>query len=181
MFKSFFRKDPALEAGEALYAAAVDQARAAPLYADFGAPDTVEGRFEMVALHVYMILRALKEDAPDAEKRGAKKVGQRLLDSMFRNMDDSLRELGVGDLAVGKKIRKMAESFYGRIAAYEDALAPGADEQDLAKALARNVFEESDSSVAEKLAAYARKTSAAIEEQAGPRLIGGIVHFPEAT
>mgnify|MGYP001258874975 FL=1 len=89
MFKALFKKDPALEAGRALYAASVEQARTPALYASLGAPDTVEGRFEMVALHVWLVMRRLKGD------ERAKKVSQCLFDAMFQNMDDSLRELGV--------------------------------------------------------------------------------------
>ena len=112
MIMRFFKKDQALEAAQALYAAAVTQAREAPLYEEFGTPDTVEGRFEQVALHVYLVLRRLKGD-----ESGARKVSQKLFDVMFQNMDDSLRELGVGDLSIGKKIRKLAENFYGRVGA----------------------------------------------------------------
>lgn len=174
MIMSLFKKDPSLEAASALYAAAVDQARTPALYADFGAPDTVEGRFEQVALHVYLILRRLKGDA-----RGCKKVGQKLFDVMFENMDDSLRELGVGDLSIGKKVRKLAENFYGRVAAYEDALAPGADDEALRRALGRNVFADEDAPAAETLAVYVRKVASFIEEQPVARIVSGVVQFPD--
>ncbi|MBL4619009.1 MAG: hypothetical protein JKX88_02780 [Marinicaulis sp.] len=174
MILSFFRKDAALEAGEALYAAAVEQARSAPLYADFGVPDTVEGRFEMIVIHVYLILRCLREDTPRA-----KKTGQKLFDAMFQNMDDSLRELGVGDLSVGRKIRTMAENFYGRIKAYEETLTSKAAEQDLAKSLGRNVYGDEDAKGSSDLAKYVTKTAAFIEAQPAARIAGGIVQFPE--
>lgn len=173
MIMSLFRKDPAIDAGEALYAAAVDQARAEPLYSRMGVPDTVEGRFEMVSLHVYLVLRRLKGEGALADK-----VGQKLFDAMFQNMDDSLRELGVGDLSVGKKIRKLAENFYGRVAAYEDALAEGAESSDLAKALGRNIFLDPEKPGAEALASYVRRAAASIEAQPLARITGGIVQFP---
>jgi cytochrome b pre-mRNA-processing protein 3 len=174
MIMSLFRKDPALEAGEALYAAAVQQARATPLYADYGVPDTVEGRFEMVVIHVYLVLRCLKDYAPETRK-----TGQKLFDAMFQNMDDSLRELGVGDLSVGKKIRKMAENFYGRVASYEKALTKMAGDEDLAKSLGRNVYGDEDAVGALALARYVQKASLFIEAQPAARIAGGIVQFPD--
>ncbi len=171
---SFFKKDPALEAGEALYAAAVEQARMPALYATFGTPDTVEGRFEQVALHVYLILRRLKKDDP-----GAKKVGQKLFDVMFQNLDDALRELGVGDMSIGRKIRTLAGNFYGRVAAYEDGLASANGDDDLAKALGRNIFEDEDAETAGRLADYVRLAAAFIEKQPVARIVGGIVQFPQ--
>ena len=170
---SFFKKDPALEAGEALYAAAVEQARQPALYRQFGTPDTVEGRFEQVAIHVYLILRRLKNDAP-----GADKVAQKLFDVMFQNFDDSLRELGVGDMSIGRKIRALAENFYGRVAAYEDALSPNAPKADLATALGRNIFEDENADSASGLADYVRETAVLIDAQPVSRIVGGIVRFP---
>lgn len=173
MILSFFRKDAAFEAGEALYAAAVEQARTPALYACLGAPDTVEGRFEMVAIHVWLVMRRLKQGGP-----GVRKVSQAMFDAMFRNLDDSLRELGVGDLSVGKKIRKLAENFYGRIGAYETALA-SRDESELAAALGLNVFEKEDAPAAKDFADYVRRAAAAIEDQPTARIAGGIVRFPD--
>jgi len=173
MILSLFRKDPAVDAGEALYASAVEQARSALFYADFGVPDTVEGRFEMIVLHVYLILRKLKGDGP-----GEKKVGQKLFDAMFQNMDASLRELGVGDLSVGRKIRKLAENFFGRVGVYDEALKPGAEPGLLIAAIGRNVFEDEAAPGARALAAYVRAAAASITGQPVPRIVGGIVQFP---
>lgn len=162
-----------MEAGEALYAAAVEQARRPALYSKFGTPDTVEGRFEQVAIHVYLILRRLKNDAP-----GADQVAQKLFDVMFQNFDDSLRELGVGDMSIGRKIRTLAENFYGRVAAYEDALSSAAPKDDLAAALGRNIFENESAEGAVGLAAYVCETAALIDAQPVSRIVGGIVRFP---
>lgn len=191
MIKGLFKKDTALDAGRALYTAAVEQARAAPLYADYGAPDTVEGRFEQVTLHVYLVMRRLKGEGPQSARprdknsgKGAnpKEVSQCLFDAMFQNMDDSLRELGVGDLVVGKKIRKMAENFFGRVAAYEEALKPDADPAALEIALARNIFARSVTDCAHDgpslFATYVRTVSADLAEQPTGRMLGGIVTFP---
>ncbi len=172
MFKTLFRKDPALEAGRALYAAAVEQARTPALYGRLGAPDTVEGRFEMVALHVWLVMRRLKGD------ESARKVSQCLFDAMFQNMDDSLRELGVGDLQVGKKIRKLAENFYGRIGAYEAAMKDDAPGDALGEALSRNIFEKQTTETAPLFADYVRRADAHLQNQPAARIAGGIVVFP---
>ncbi len=178
MFKRLFRKDPALEVGEALFAAASEQSRAPALYEEMGVPDTVEGRFEMTAIHVWLILRRLK-----GEDRAARDVAQRLFDVMFSSFDDALRELGVGDLVVGKKIRKMAENFYGRVQAYDaamDAAASREDDQGLAAALARNVYESGDPEIAAQLADYVRAAATAIDAQPRADIVRGAVSFPES-
>ncbi len=177
MFKRLFRKDPALEAGESLFAAASDQSRAPAFYEAMGVPDTVEGRFEMTALHVWLILRKLK-----GGDRAARNVAQKLFDVMFASFDDALRELGVGDLIVGKKIRKMAESFYGRVQAYDAAIenaAGGDNEMTLAAALARNVYESSDPEIAARLVDYVRAAAQAIDNQPQVNVVRGVVSFSE--
>src|SRR5437764_15482681 len=104
-----FRPRPALAAGRALYARAVDQSRAPSLYADFGTPDTAEGRFELYSLHVVLLLDRLRGHGDLAVD-----VSQVLFDSYVKALDNALREMGVGDLAVGRKMRKLGEAFYGR-------------------------------------------------------------------
>ncbi|WP_425408388.1 ubiquinol-cytochrome C chaperone family protein [Hyphococcus sp.] len=178
MLKAFFRKNPALEAGGALYAKAVEQARLERFYTDHGVPDTAEGRFEMVALHVYLLMRRLKaSDGDDARRR--KDVSQCLFDTMFQNMDDSLREMGVGDLAVARKIRALAENFYGRLGAYEAALKTDAPVSALAEALSRNVYEEKAAPQAHALAQYVIRADGALAGQPLNRIAGGIALFPE--
>lgn len=172
LFETLFAKDPAIDAGRALYSAAVEQARSEALYVDFAVPDTVEGRFEQVALHVYLIMRRLKGEA------AAKQVSQCLFDAMFQNMDDSLREMGVGVDMVGKKIRKLAENFYGRIAVYEKALADDAPDEALVSALSRNVYGREDERAAAPFAKYVRKVEADLAAQPAARITGGIVVFP---
>lgn len=173
MILSLFRKDPLKDAADALFDAAVAQARAPVFYTDFGVADTVEGRFEVLSLHVFLLLRRLK-----AEDAGPRRFGQHLCDAYFANLDASLREMGVGDLSVGRKIRNMAEAFYGRAAAYERAMTGGEGAETLSAALARNVFGASDPAAGEALAGYARKADAALAAQPGGRLRAGLVAFP---
>ncbi|MEO0400010.1 MAG: ubiquinol-cytochrome C chaperone family protein [Pseudomonadota bacterium] len=138
MILGFLKKDPLRQTAISLYTEIVAAARRPEFFAEGRAPDTVEGRFEVLSLHMYLVLRRLKsEGAP------GKALSQKLFDVFFQNMDDSLRELGVGDLTVGKKIRKMAEAFYGRTGAYEDALSDNDEASKttkLAGAVARNVM-----------------------------------------
>tara|TARA_R110002072_G_scaffold14107_26_gene58883 strand:- start:910 stop:1443 length:534 start_codon:yes stop_codon:yes gene_type:complete len=134
-----------------IYRIIVERARQPRFYTDFGVPDTVDGRFEMVTLHAFLVLRRLKgasESSSDA--------AQALFDLMFEDMDVSLREMGAGDMGVGKRVKAMVQAFYGRIASYEAGLS-GA-EAGLEEALSRNVYatvEHSEASVA-ALARYLR-------------------------
>lgn len=154
------------QAAIALYGRLVAQARRPEFYTVCGVADTVPGRFEMIALHMFLVLYRLKQEGG----RGAA-LAQNLFDVMFEDMDRNLRELGTGDLAVGKRIKSLAKSLYGRIAAYESGLAPSGGGEGiggrLEEALARNVF--ADVSVqAGQLAAladYLRRTVATLAAQ----------------
>ncbi|MFW5834564.1 MAG: ubiquinol-cytochrome C chaperone family protein [Pseudomonadota bacterium] len=117
-----------------LYARAVAQARQPFFYTDFGVPDTHDGRLEVIQLHVILLLRRLQRG--DATMRA---VGQALFDVMFEDVDDSLREGGVGDLAVGKWIKTIAKQFYARGAAVEGALEQR-DAASLGEILSVNVY-----------------------------------------
>lgn len=177
MFQQIFRPNKARKAGEALFAAASAQARETALYTSLGAPDTIEGRFELTVLHVWLILRRLKSD-----DRGLRDVSQKLFDAMFASFDDALRELGVGDLVVGKKIRKMAENFYGRVQVYDAAMngaSPTEKQAALAGALARNVYGTDDAAQAAGLASYVTSVAVAIDEQSQKEIACGGVVFPE--
>ncbi len=175
MILSLFRKDPTAETAAALFAGAVDQARLPVFYEKFSVADTPEGRFELLAMHVYLVLRRLK-----AAGGAADRLSQKVLDSFFANLDSSLREMGVGDLSVGKKIRALAEAFYGRARAYEAALATGADPSDLIGAISRNVYEEAAAKPAPALARYLRDSAAFMDAQPLPRIMKGLVRFPDA-
>src|SRR4051812_2446073 len=104
-----FRPRPAQSMGRALYAQVVEQARRPALYQDLGCPDTVEGRFELYTLHVVLVLERLRTGGETAAE-----TSQALFDTYVKGLDDGLREMGVGDLSVGKKMRRLGEAFYGR-------------------------------------------------------------------
>src|ERR1041385_1088071 len=118
VLQRLFRPRPAREAGRALYARVVDQARRPDFYARLGAPDTVEGRFELYSLHVLILLERLRGGGEEAAE-----VSQSLFDTYLSALDHALRELGVGDLSVGRKMRKLGEAFYGRGKSYGAAVA----------------------------------------------------------
>ncbi|MBG51014.1 MAG: ubiquinol-cytochrome C chaperone [Alphaproteobacteria bacterium] len=119
-----------------LYRALVNQARMPQFYLNTGVPDTLDGRFDLIVLHMYLVI-----DRLTAEGQAAGDLSQRLFDVMFDDMDQALREIGVGDLSVGKKVKTMARAFYGRLAAYDEAFRDG-DIPALEGALKRNIFPE---------------------------------------
>lgn len=147
------------ETAARLYGAIVKLARAPVLYRDMEIPDTLDGRFDAVILHVHLILRRLRHLGPEGGR-----LGQLVFDAMFANMDVALREMGVGDLSVGKKVRRMAEAYFGRAVAYDQALVPGAEEDMLAETLVRNVYGGSPPSAAAlaRLADHVRDLDARI-------------------
>jgi cytochrome b pre-mRNA-processing protein 3 len=112
-----------------LYALLMSQARQPAFFRDFGVADTIDGRFDMVALHAWLVLSSLR-----ATGLGA--VANALLDTLFVGFDEALRDLGVGDMGMGRKIKQMGHALNGRLRVYEEA----ADEAALARAILRNVF-----------------------------------------
>jgi len=156
-----------------LYGTIVAQARSAAFYSGYGVPDTVQGRFDLIVLHLVLLLSRLGKDG--SAGRG---VGQRLFDVFCRDLEDNLREMGVGDLAVPKLMRRFGEAFYGRQAAYLAAFA-AADERELEKALARNIFPGADgAAAAARRARYARAALRQFETQKEDALRRGEVAFP---
>lgn len=123
------RKETAVRLREAL----IEQSRQPDFYRDFGVPDTMLGRYEMVCLHAYLLLRRLK-----GEGAAGRALAQTLHNVIFDDFDVALREVGVGDMGIGKRIKKLAYNLHGRISAYEQGLAAG--DEDMAAALRRNLY-----------------------------------------
>jgi cytochrome b pre-mRNA-processing protein 3 len=138
VFGLFSRSKP-IPSVELVYGDIVAAARLPRLYSAMGAPDTVMGRFDTLALHVVLVLRRLRALPPPAES-----LAQELVDRFFADLDSALREIGIGDVSVPKKIRKLGQAFYGRAEAYEKALADDAPADALEQALARNILDRSD-------------------------------------
>ena len=148
----FGRKNPHEAAAAALYRRTAEQARAPELFEACGIPDTLDGRFDALALHAALVIDRLRRE-PDGEA-----MAQAFFDAMFRHLDLTLREIGVQDLGVGRRIKIMAEGFHGRALAYREALAGGGEP--LADVLRRNAYggrsPESDRQVAQ-LETYVRQ------------------------
>jgi cytochrome b pre-mRNA-processing protein 3 len=145
---------------DALYGGIVAQARLPVFYAGFGVPDTVDGRFDLVVLHLVLVLGRLRLAAgQQSSDRLAQELGQGLFDTFCRDMDNNLREMGVGDLSVPKQMKRLGEAFYGRQQAYDAALGND-DEAALTAAIARNVFSGATGPQAQRLAGYMRASAA---------------------
>jgi cytochrome b pre-mRNA-processing protein 3 len=179
MILAAFRRSPAKVTIAALYGAIVAQARSPLFYARCGVADTVDGRFELIVLHLVLVLRRL-DGGPAAPGRGkGRRLGQGLFDLFCRDLDSNLREMGVGDLKVPKEMRRLGEAFYGRQAAYGAALA-AADQAELEKALARNIFEIACADDrATRLARYVRAAATQLDAEDDDALAAGTVNFPD--
>ena len=136
--------------GDRLYGLAVRQARDPGFYTVLGVADRIDARFELYTLHVLLLTMRLKDEGTE---RGSD-AGQQLFDTYVSALDHTLRELGVGDISVGKKMRKLGESLYGRMTAYETPLR-AVDADGLATSLARNVLDSETPADGAALAAYA--------------------------
>src|SRR6266850_7333011 len=167
MIFHLFHRTPRDSIIASLYGTIVAQARAAAFYQNFGVPDTVNGRFEMIVLHAVLLLHRL-----DTEPEPIRRLGQAVFDRFCRDMDANLREMGVGDLALPRKMRGIGEAFYGRQRVYDAALA-ASDRGPLAAALARNVFGAAAAPGAERLAAYVREAVRHLAAQDGNALSRG--------
>ncbi|HWB52312.1 MAG TPA: ubiquinol-cytochrome C chaperone family protein [Stellaceae bacterium] len=169
-----FRRKTTREAAERTYVVLVEQARRPAFFTELGVPDTLDGRFELICLHVFLYLRRLKGAGGSAAE-----LGQRLVDTMFADFDRSLREIGTGDLSVGRQVKRMAEAFYGRIRAYEDGLAAGLLDEDetLRAALARNLYGTVSASPPQvaRMARYLRGAAAELAAQPAASLLAGDV------
>jgi cytochrome b pre-mRNA-processing protein 3 len=171
---SLSRRKLVREAAERAYQLVVEQARNPMFFKEFGVPDTLDGRFELICLHAFLYLHRLKSEQPQSAM-----VSQTFFDTMFADMDRGLREMGTGDLSVGRHVKRMAQGFYGRIHAYQDGLARD-DNAALSAALARNLFGtvgESAGSLA-AMVDYTRSAAAQLADQSVVELIDGCVRFP---
>ena len=175
MILGLFRKKPAAQAVYAIYSAIVAQSRQPRFYADWGVPDTVTGRFDMISLHMALLFRRMRS----GDIR-VKSFSQALFDLFFKDMDRSLRELGVGDLSVPKKIQKMGNLFYGLLANLNEALDRN-DMGEVEAVLARNLFDEGTSQAVPDLARYVFAEAARLESQPLEAIIAGRIELELAS
>ncbi len=169
-----FGRSELKNSAEKLYMEVVTQARKPVFYDRLGVPDTVDGRFDMIALHAFLVMRRLK-----GAGAGAAALSQALFDALFTDMDRNLREMGAGDLGVGRRVKTMAKAFYGRLAAYDDGL--DGDDDALLAALRRNLFrgcQPGDGAAAlDCIAGYVRREAAALDERNIEDLLAGRPSF----
>ena len=140
---------------ERLCAGIIARARAGEFFAIFHVPDTIDGRFDLVTLHAWLVLSRLQET-------GARDLAQGVTDSLFIGFDEALRDLGVGDMGLGPRMKKMANAFYGRVQAYGAA----ANEAELAGAILRNIYrgDAARDADAQTLAGYVSRARAQLEQ-----------------
>jgi cytochrome b pre-mRNA-processing protein 3 len=167
---------------ETIYGMIVAQARDPLFYRHLGVPDTVNGRFDLLVLHLWMVLRRLRQGEGGMER------AQALFDRFCGDMDDNLREMGVGDLAVPKRMQAFGEAFYGRATAYDLALSNGQgndqandqgnDQGPLALAICKNILDGVGLDNARRLAAYAQATAAGMDRLDDTTLLDASWRFP---
>ena len=159
MILRFFRRNDDRETIQRLYGAIVAQSRDAEFYTSYQVPDTIEGRFEMILIHAFLLFHRLKD-----EDEGRRQLGQRVFDAFCTDMDANLREMGVGDLSVPKRMKRVAEAFYGRAGSYDAALS-APDEDELNEAVLRNVFGSDTARAVEArgLATYIRSAASSLK------------------
>jgi cytochrome b pre-mRNA-processing protein 3 len=169
---TLFKPNPERSAAELAYRRIVEQARRPGFFLSGGVPDTVDGRFELICLHAFLFLHRLKGEQPRSAR-----FSRHFAAAMFGDFDRSLREMGTGDLSVGREVKRMASAFYGRIAAYEDGLAQG--DAVLSGALRRNLYgtvAAEDGALA-AMAGYIRREAAGLDRQDAAPLLAGRVEF----
>lgn len=159
MFKALFGRNVNRDLAQALYGSVVARARNRHFYVEFQVPDTFDGRFEMLVMHLFLLHNRLKNEAEEHRK-----ISQLVFDAFIDDMDAALREAGVGDQTVPKRINKMTRVFYGRTGAYEEALAANDVAGALEPIVERNLYPEGNSNGAElKLARYMAGQAAALD------------------
>lgn len=161
--------------GRKLYDSIVARARAEPFYHDLGVPDTVEGRFELIVLHLYLVLERLR-----SEGAAGKRLSRVLIETFVTDMDDSMREFGIGDMGVPRRVKRAAAAVYERSAAY--AAAQHADAAALAQALLEHIYFGacSDRELPEQLAAYTRSTAVKLEGVGSTSILSGELPFSDS-
>ena len=174
MIFSRFRPSTSPDTISVLYGMIVAQARLPCLYRDYGVADTVNGRFDLIVLHLALVLDRLAQDP------SLRELGQAVFDRFCQDMDHNLREIGISDLKVPKEMQRMGEAYYGRAQAYQAGLAD-ADGQALVDAVARNIYGGSPPrpDVAPRLAAYMRVAVGDLKGQSAASLAAGELRFPD--
>lgn len=171
MFPFRKRTDPRAEAAAALYETIVAVARQPVFYAEYGVPDTIDGRFDMVTLHAALVIHFLGTAGESGHK-----LSQQLFDTMFRDFMQNLRQVGIGDLSIARHFHRMAAGFNGRARAYAPALA-GHNGAAITAAVARNVYRTPDAPHAAALGNYMFRQFEHLATVGTDRLLSGQLLF----
>ena len=140
MFGSLFKNRKINKSAHDLFSIVIEQSRLPSIYTDMEVEDSLDGRFDVMSLHMSLLLKKIDQNG---EREECKVLKRRLQEIMFDNLDLTIREIGVGDMGVGKKVKVMAEAFYGRMLAYHEALG-AEDGSELSKVIKRNIYRERD-------------------------------------
>lgn len=170
----FGHKRKIREAAYGLFTRIVEQARDPEFYVNWQVADTLDGRFDLIVLHVSLVVNRLGKSDPD---KNTALLTRYLQESLFDNMDMSLRELGVGDMSVGKKVKIMAEAYYGRLAAYKGALG----DDSLGPVLIRNIYREKgpDAATLDQFISYIRRQADCLDRQTDEDIMTGDLIFED--
>lgn len=155
-----------------IYQRTMEQSRNDLFFKDYGVPDTMDGRFDLLTLHLFLVLERM-------EREGRAGLAQALFDTLFRDMDQSLRQVGVGDLGIPHHIKRMMKGFKGRCVAYRRAMAAQGDDE-LVSALMRNLYgtvENPDMDMVKNTARYMRESAACLNRQDGESVSRGDICF----
>ncbi len=150
VLKKLFTPDPFVEPAHVAYVTLVNQSRSEFFYKDMGVADTLDGRFDIIVLHLFILTTRLQKDSPEMLRA--------IWEVFFSDMDRNLREMGASDTGIGKRVKKMVQAFYGRIEAYDKAYGSA----EFKESLKRNLYRGQDVGE-EKLAAMAEYVGGAIE------------------
>jgi cytochrome b pre-mRNA-processing protein 3 len=174
MFKRFRARGERRQIAGKLYDALVIQSRDPAFYRSFGVPDTMLGRYEMICLHAFLVLKRLQREGPEGRA-----LAQTLHDQIFDDLDVALREAGLGDMGVGKRLKKLARNLHGRISAYEKGLVEG--EASLDAALRRNLYASAKPTDREvsAMATYLRRSRECIDDLDAARMFIAQPVFPK--
>jgi cytochrome b pre-mRNA-processing protein 3 len=174
MIFPLFRRGERRDTISALYGMIVAQARLPCFYRDYAVADTVNGRFDLIVLHLALVLDRLAQDP------ALRDLGQEVFDRFCQDMEHNLREMGIADLKVPKEMQRVGQAYYGRAQAYQEALA-APDGQALVEAIARNIYGGSPpvEAVASRLAAYMRLAVGELRAQEAASLASGELRLPD--
>lgn len=171
--KQFFSPDTQAEAAHAAYVALVAHSRKPWFYEKVGVADTIDGRFDVIVLHLFLAIHRLRGES--SEEAG--QFIRALSEVFFSDMDRSLREQGSTDTGVGMRVKKMAEAFYGRLQSYQHSVS---DREGLEESLKRNLYRgQADETSLRAMAEYIERNIAVLQAQSPASLMDGTISFSD--